>query len=98
MPWITLKDIARIYVHAVNSQLDGVFNASSANISNEKLTKAVAPYLKKPLSLPNVPGVVLKTVLGEMSSLVLEGVRIDNSKILDTGVEFQLKTLHDALE
>ncbi|WP_417264976.1 TIGR01777 family oxidoreductase [Brumimicrobium sp.] len=98
MPWITLKDIARIYVHAVNSQLDGVFNASSANISNEKLTKAVASYLKKPLWLPNVPGFVLKTVLGEMSSLVLEGVRIDNSKILNTGFEFQHKTIDEALD
>jgi len=97
MPWITLKDIARIYTHAVNQQLNGEYNASSANISNEKLTKEVAKYLKKPLWLPNVPAFVLKLVLGEMSSLVLEGVRIDNSKILDTGFEFEHKTIEEAL-
>lgn len=97
MPWITLKDIARIYAHAVNQQLDGAYNASCANISNGKLTKEVAKHLKKPLWLPKVPGVVLKLALGEMSSLVLEGVRIDNSKILDTGFEFKHKTIDEAL-
>ena len=98
MPWITLKDIARIYVHAVNHQLNGAYNASCANISNEKLTKEVAKHLQKPLWLPNIPAFVLKLVLGEMSSLVLEGIRIDNSKILDTGFEFKHKTIDAALK
>ncbi|WP_205677766.1 TIGR01777 family oxidoreductase [Brumimicrobium salinarum] len=97
MPWITLKDIARIYVHAVNHQLDGAYNASAANISNEKLTRKVAHHLKKPLWLPKVPAFALKLFLGEMSSIVLEGVRIDNSKILDTGFEFKHKTIDKAL-
>ena len=96
-PWVTLKDIARIYVHAVNNQLDGAYNASSANISNAKLTKEVAKHLHKPLWLPNIPGVVLKLALGELSTLVLEGVRIDNSKLLDTGFEFKHKTIDEAL-
>src|SRR5690554_2414672 len=55
MPWITLKDIARIYVHRVNEQLDGAYNVNSSNISNEKLTKAVAKKLGKPFYLPKVP-------------------------------------------
>jgi uncharacterized protein (TIGR01777 family) len=97
MPWITLKDIARIYAHAVNQQLDGAFNASCANISNVRLTKEVANYLNKPLWLPKVPAFALKLVLGEMSSVVLEGVRIDNSKILETGFEFKHKNIDEAL-
>src|SRR5690554_5016782 len=98
MPWISLKDIARIYVHAVNEQLEGAYNASCKNISNTQLTKAVAKKLNKPLWLPKVPGFALKVVLGEMSSMVLEGVRIDNSKILDTGFEFRHKTIDEALD
>src|SRR5690554_6161208 len=77
MPWITLKDIARIYTYAVNHQLDGVYNASVADISNKDLTQKVAEKLKKPLWLPKVPAFIIKYALGEMSSLVLEGVRID---------------------
>lgn len=98
MPWISLQDIARIYVHTVNEQLEGAYNASCKNITNTKLTKAVAKKLNKPLWLPKVPSFVLKLALGEMSSMALEGVRIDNSKILDTGFEFKHKTIEEALD
>lgn len=97
MPWITLKDIARIYAHAVNEQLDGPYNSSSANISNENLTKEVAKKLNKNLWLPKVPSFALNLALGEMASLVLEGVRIDNSKIVQSGFEFEHKTIEEAL-
>ncbi|WP_107039522.1 TIGR01777 family oxidoreductase [Brumimicrobium mesophilum] len=97
MPWLTLKDIARVYTHAVNEQLDGAFNACSSNITNEKLTKAVAKKLDKRLWLPKVPSFALNLALGEMSTLVLEGVRVDNSKIIQTGFEFQHKTIEEAL-
>lgn len=97
MPWITLKDIARVYVHAVNNQLDGAYNASCKNTSNAKLTKEVAKKLNKTLWLPKVPSFALKLALGEMASIVLEGVRIDNSKILQSGFEFEHKTLDEAL-
>lgn len=98
MPWITLKDIARVYVHAVNKQLDGAFNASSKNITNAKLTKAIASKLNKPLILPKVPSFAMKLVLGEMATMVLDGVRIDNSKILETGFEFKHKSIEEAMD
>lgn len=98
MPWISLKDIARLYTYAVNHQLEGAYNASSANISNRKLTHLLAERLNKPLWLPKVPEFILKWVLGEMSSLVIKGVRIDNSKITETGFEFKHKTIEEALE
>ncbi|PWH84717.1 TIGR01777 family oxidoreductase [Brumimicrobium oceani] len=97
MPWITLKDIARIYVHTVNEQLNGAYNANSSNISNAKLTKVLAKKLSKPLYLPKVPSFALNLALGEMASVVLEGVRVDNSKILQTGFEFKHKTIDEAL-
>lgn len=98
LPWISLKDIARIYTHAVNQQIEGAYNASSGNISNQKFTHQLAKKLKKPIWLPKVPEFVLKLFLGEMSSLIIKGVRIDNSKILDTGFEFEHKTLEEAFD
>ncbi|RYM35433.1 TIGR01777 family protein [Brumimicrobium glaciale] len=97
MPWLTLKDIARIYAHAVNEQLDGAYNACSANITNAKLTKAIAKKLNKTLWLPKIPSFALNLALGEMASVVLEGVRVDNSKITQTGFEFKHKTIEEAL-
>lgn len=97
MPWITLKDIARVYVHAVNHQLDGAYNACSTNIKNANLTKAIAKKIDKPLFLPNVPSFALKLALGEMATIVLDGLRIDNSKLLETGFQFKHKTIDEAL-
>jgi len=97
MPWISLKDIARIYAHAVNEQLDGEYNACSSNISNENFTKAVADKLEKKIWLPKVPTFALNLALGEMASVVLEGVKVDNSKIIQTGFEFKHKTINQVL-
>ena len=97
MPWLTLKDVARIYTHAVNEQLDGSYNACSANITNAKLTKVIAKKLNKTLWLPKVPSFALNLALGEMASVVLEGVRVDNSKLAQTGFEYSHKTITEAL-
>lgn len=97
IPWISLKDIGRLYAHAVNHQLEGVFNAASSNISNLDFTNKVAERLNKPLWLPRIPEFILKLFLGEMSSLAIKGVRIDNSKVIETGFEFCHKTLGEAL-
>lgn len=97
IPWITLKDIARIYVHTVEQQLEGAFNASCADISNAQLVNALAKKLHKPLWLPKVPRTLIKLAMGEMSSAVLKGVHIDSRKIRSTGFEFKHKTIDDAL-
>ena len=40
----------------------------------------------------------MKLALGEMSSLVLNGSRIDATKIQETGFKFQYPTLEKALK
>ena len=97
MPWITLSDIARLYVHAVHKELDGVYNAASGSISNASLTHKIAKKLNKPLWLPSIPSFLLRTVLGEMASLLLDGIRVDNGKILKTGFTLKQKTIDEAL-
>jgi uncharacterized protein (TIGR01777 family) len=89
MPWISMTDINRVYAHIVANQLDGSFNALAGSVTNKMFTQKLAKSLNKPLWLPNVPSFVLKLALGEMSSVVLEGLQADNSKILDTGFQFK---------
>jgi len=98
MPWITLKDIARIYLHIVENELEGTFNANSGNISNAQLTNAVAKHIKRPLWLPKVPKTALKLAFGEMSDVILQGVQVDNQKLLNTNFEFEHKTIDEALQ
>lgn len=96
--WIHIDDIARLFLYAIENNLSGVYNAvASEVVTNKALTKAIASTLKKPLWLPKVPSFVLKLVLGEMASLVLESQQVQNSKILETGFVFKYDVLKKAL-
>lgn len=97
MPWITMEDMVNVYVHTVENELEGAYNAVANAHTNKELTKTLARQLKKPLWLPNVPSFVLKIMLGEMSSVVLEGLQADNTKIKDTGFKFEHIELDKAL-
>ena len=45
-----------------------------------------------------VPSFVLKSILGEMSAVVLEGSKVSNQKLLDAGFKFRFTNLDDALK
>jgi uncharacterized protein (TIGR01777 family) len=97
MPWLTIEDMIAIYEHAVEKGLVGRFNAVANNHSNAAFTAALAKQLNKPLILPNVPSFVLKIALGEMSSIVLDGLQASNQKIKETGFEFKYTELEKAI-
>lgn len=96
--WIHITDMAKMYLFAVENNINGVFNASASNpISNKTLTKAIAKQLKKPIWLPNVPSFVLKLMLGEMSAIILESQYLVNDKIKEQGFRFEYDWIDDAL-
>lgn len=98
MPWITLFDLVRMFTHVMDHQLSGAFNALAKADSNKVFTQELAKALNKPLFLPNVPAFVLKLALGEMSTLVLEGVNASHEKIESTGFNFQFTDLDQAFQ
>lgn len=98
MPWITITDLTRMFAHAVDHQLEGAFNAIANANTNKEFTKSLAQVLNKPLFLPRVPAFFLQLILGEMSSMVLEGIQASNSKIKATGFEFKQEDLKLALQ
>lgn len=98
MPWLTMEDMVRVYIHVVEQELEGAYNAVASNDTNKAFTKAIARYLNKPLWLPNVPSFVLKIILGEMSTVVLDGLQADNSKLKDTGFKFKHRDLETAIK
>lgn len=93
MPWIAMHDLCRLFEHITSNDLEGTYNALSGAVTNKEFTKQLAKFLNKPLWLPNVPAFFLKIILGEMSSVVLEGLNASNKKILDTGFEFKYDEL-----
>ena len=98
-PWIHIDDLVNIYVKAVECvTIDGAYNASAPDfVTNKILTKTIADHLGKTIWLPNIPKIVIKTALGEMSVLALEGSRISPDKIINEGFNFAYERLDSAL-
>lgn len=100
MSWIHIDDLCEMFIYAVeNNEVKGVFNAVGPNPeTNKVITKAAAQVLDKPCFLPNVPGFVLKIILGKRAAMVLGGSRVSSEKIQSLGFEFKFPELKKALE
>jgi uncharacterized protein (TIGR01777 family) len=100
MSWIHIDDLCEMFIYAVeNNDVKGVFNAVGPNPeTNKTITKAVAQVLGKPCFLPNVPGFILKIILGKRAAMVLGGSRVSSEKIQSVGFNFKFPELKKALE
>lgn len=97
--WIHVQDLASIFMHALQYQLEGIYNGVAPNaVTNKELTKVAASVLKRPLILPNIPRFVMRLVLGEMHILLFESQRVSSQKIEDKGFNFTYANLRPALE
>lgn len=88
IPWIHIDDLTAIYTHTIEKELNGPFNAVAGCDTNKEFMQKMAESLKKPFFLPNIPGWMMKLVLGEMSTMLLDGVNASNHKLIDTGFKF----------
>ncbi|MCK0190198.1 TIGR01777 family oxidoreductase [Arenibacter sp. F20364] len=97
--WIHLRDLGRVFLHVISKDLTGIYNAVAPNpVTNVKLTKEIARVLGKPLFLPNIPKIVMRLVLGEMSYLLFASQRVSSKKIEDSGFYFIYPNICRALE
>ena len=98
--WIHIDDLCEMFIKAItDNSMTGVYNAGGPSpVSNKDLTKAIANVLRKPLWLPNIPGFVLKLLLGEMAELVLQGTSVSSLKIQQAGFNYRFETLESALQ
>lgn len=99
MPWVHIDDLAQIYLQALtDGRFNGAYNVNTGtDVTNDGFMRTIAQVLKRPYFLPKVPGIFLKLALGELSSILLEGSRASNQRLLDTGFRFQHAELHAAL-
>jgi uncharacterized protein (TIGR01777 family) len=98
MPWIHLDDLVGIYVAAIdNPTFQGPINASAPEpVTNKAFAKALGRALNRPAVAP-VPGFTVKLLYGEMSHIVLTGVRMVPGRVAELGYDFQHTDLDEAL-
>lgn len=98
MPWIHLEDLVGIYLAAIDAaSFSGAVNASApAPATNKEFSKALGRVLRRPAVAP-VPGFAIKAMYGEMSQIVLTGVRMVPGRVPELGYEFRHTDLDEAL-
>ena len=99
MPWVHVADIARLYVHAADTQsIHGPMNAVSPHpVRNSEFTKALGRQLHRPAFKP-APYIGLRILFGEFAKVLFASQRVIPKVALDTGFIFQYPDIAVALK
>jgi len=97
--WIHIEDLSELFMTAVVQNWEGTFNAVAPHpVSQRTMMKAIGKVLRRPVFLPNIPGFLIKKVMGERSILILGSQKVSANLILSKGFSFQFPFLPEALE
>lgn len=97
-PWIHVADWKRFLIFALLKNGIGQKNNLSAPnpVTNDVLTKAIGKVYKRP-TLFKVPSFILKLVLGESASMVLDSQRMIPENITKANFRFEYELIEEAL-
>jgi len=97
--WVHIKDLAETFVFLLKRpEISGPVNVCSPNpVRNKALAKALGKALHKPSFMP-APGFMIKLVLGEFGSVILEGQRVLPRRLLENGFVFQYPDIEKAVQ
>lgn len=88
--WIHIDDmVTAINFILTNESMSGPCNLTAPTpVSNKTFTQAVARAMRRPAIFP-VPRPILKLLMGEAATLLLDGQRVVPQKLLNHGFKFQ---------
>jgi uncharacterized protein (TIGR01777 family) len=97
-PWIHLDDLITAIIFLMeDSEAEGIYNFCAPDpVTNRVLAQRLGHLLKRPAFLP-APALVMKTFLGEFSSVLLGSQRAVPERLQAGGFEFRYATLDQAL-
>lgn len=96
--WVHIKDLAEAFAFLLkHPEISGPVNVCSPHpVRNEDLAKAIGKALRRPSLIP-APAFMVKLVLGEFGSVILEGQRVIPKRLLERGFVFQYPDIEKAL-
>ncbi|HKP25956.1 MAG TPA: TIGR01777 family oxidoreductase [Dongiaceae bacterium] len=98
MSWIHLEDLLALIIRAIDDPtFSGAINAVAPQpVTNADFTRTLAAALHRPAIL-HAPAFALRTALGEMATLLLDGQRVLPERADQLGFQFRYRTLDAAL-
>jgi uncharacterized protein (TIGR01777 family) len=99
LSWIHLEDMIRLLLFCIdNHEIQGPVNGSAPEpVTNDAFGRALGRAIGRPHWLP-APAFLMKAVLGEMSSLLLDGQRAIPRKALEHGFTFKYPNIESAIK
>ena len=98
MSWIHMHDQVRAIRFLIENQsASGAFNLSANALTNNEFAAVAGKVMRRP-SFLRVPAFALRLLLGEMSTVVLEGQRVSAQKLIQLGFKFSFPDLEPALK
>jgi uncharacterized protein (TIGR01777 family) len=98
MSWVHIDDHVGMLLSLLrDAQASGPYNMTAPQpATNNEFTETLAKVLHRPAPF-FMPAMLLKPVLGERASLLLEGQRVVPAKMMEEGYRFSFTNLADAL-
>jgi len=96
-PWIHILDAVRLYMHAIENPLTGVYNGVSPNlINNAQFSQAFGRAMWRPAFIP-MPHFVPKLIFGhERAKVMTEGQKVIPKRTVESGFEYEYSDINDA--
>ncbi|NDI34131.1 TIGR01777 family oxidoreductase [Chengkuizengella sediminis] len=98
LSWIHIKDVVNLIDFIIhNGEFEGAVNFTTPfPLQMNEFGKTIGEVLSRPHYLP-APSFALKMMLGEMSTLVLDGQKVLPNKAQQLGFKFEFPTLRETL-
>jgi len=98
-PWIHLEDLISAVMFIIENQdIKGPVNFCAPNpVRNRDFAKALGRILGRP-SFMKVPSFMIRTLMGEMGTIVMSSQRVIPDRLLKNGFEFQYPDVEKALD
>lgn len=97
-PWIHIADEVRAIQYLIeNDDASGPFNlCAPVPVTNQEMAQTIGRIMGSPAFL-RAPAFALRTVLGEMATVLLDGQRAIPKKLLDRGFTFNFPDIESAV-
>ncbi|TBW59059.1 TIGR01777 family protein [Marinobacter halodurans] len=98
LSWVHRDDVVNALIWMLQTpDASGAYNVVSPHpVTNRTFTRTLGRVLHRPTPFP-VPAFVLRTALGELSAMLLEGQRVMPARLQQAGFGFTHPDLEDAL-
>ena len=99
-PWIHITDLVNAFLFMIDhNNLEGIFIGAAPNaVSNKKVAQAINAHLSTKRIVAGVPSLLLKIMLGELHTALLDSCNAFPGRLLESGFKFQFPHIDQAMK